>query len=107
MSTSTDRLVRTFIIVISSIIVLVMMVILLISPIAKFLVEKNDVKYTGRQIKTGWIFINPFSGYVHIRHLKIYESENPSALDKADSVFFSARGVTANFAMFKMITKTI
>jgi hypothetical protein len=107
MKIASARLIKACIIVISSIIVLVIVVILLLSPIAKYLIEKHDVKYTGRQIKTGWIYVNPFTGYVHIRHLKIYESTSMTALEEADSVFFSAKGVSANFAMFKMVSKTI
>jgi len=107
MKITSARLIKAFIIVISSIIVLVMVVILLLSPIAKYLIEKCDVKYTGRQIKTSWIYLNPFTGYVYISHLKIYESKNLTALEDADSIFFSAKGVGANFAMLKMVSKTI
>jgi hypothetical protein len=107
MKIAAAKLKKAFIIVVSSIIVLVMVVILLISPIAKYLIEKYDVKYTGRQIKSGWVYVNPFKGYVHISHLTIYESNSLTALEKADSVFFYAKGVSANFAMLKMLAKTI
>ena len=107
MKIASVKLIKACIIVISSIIVLVMVVILLLSPIAKYLVEKYDVKYTGRQIKTGWIYANPFTGYVYISHLKIYESTSMTALEEADSIFFSAKGLSANLAMIKMVSKTI
>jgi hypothetical protein len=84
-----------------------MVVILLISPIAKYLVEKYDVKYMGRQIKTGWVYVNPFTGYIHIGNLKIYELKSMTALKENDSVFFSAKGLSANFALLKMFSKTI
>ena len=46
-----------------------------------------------------WLYVNPFTGYVHIKNLKIYEQ-------KSDSVFFSANSVSANFEMYKMLHKT-
>jgi len=94
------KLKKTFIIVIGSVIITVMVVILLISPITKYLVEKYDEQYTGRQIKIGWAYVNPFTGYIYFSNLKIYES-------KSDSVFFSAKGVSANFAMLKLLSKII
>jgi hypothetical protein len=107
MKIASTRLLKAYIIVVSSIIVLVMVVILLLSPIAKYLIEKVDVKYTGRQIKTGWVYVNPFTGYVHISHLKIYESKSLPALENVDSIFFSAKGLSANFAIIKLLSKTI
>jgi Domain of Unknown Function (DUF748) len=88
-------------------IILVIVIILLISPFTKYLIEKNDVKYTGRQIKMGRVYVNPFTGYIHIRDLKIYESKSLPSLVEGDSVFFSAKGVSANFAMLKLLSKTI
>jgi Uncharacterized protein involved in outer membrane biogenesis len=101
------KLKKTFIKIIISIIIVVTVVILLISPITKYLIEKNDVKYTGRQIKMGRVYVNLFTGYIHISNLKIYESKSLPALVEGDSVFFSAKGVSANFAMLKLLSKTI
>ena len=78
MKIANTKLKKALIIVISSIIFILMVVILLISPIAKYLVEKYDEQYTGRQIKMDWIYVNPFTGYVHISNLKIYESKTLS-----------------------------
>jgi len=55
----------------------------------------------------GWVYVNPFTGYVHISNLKIYESKKLPACKKGDSIFFSAKGVSANFAIFKLLSKTI
>jgi hypothetical protein len=107
MNNANTKLKKVSIIVVGAIIVLIMAVIFLISPIAKYLIEKYDVKYTGRQIKTGLIYINPFTGYVHISNLKIYELKGPYALKENDSVFFSAKGLSANFALLKLFSKTI
>ncbi len=84
----------------SIIIVLVVLVIIFISPIAKYLIQKYDAKYSGREITLNWIYINPFTGYAHIDDLKIYEA-------KSDSIFFSADGVSVNFEMYKLLSKTI
>ena len=83
-----------------SVIALVAIVIIFISPIAKYLIQKYDVKYLGREITLDWIYINPFTGYVHISNLKIYEAGGK------DTVFLSAAGATVNFAMLKMLKKT-
>jgi len=79
-------------------IALIAIVIIFLSPIAKYLVEKYDVKYTGRQITLGWVYVNPFTGFVHFSDLKIFE-------EKSDSVFFSSVGLSANFSMRKLFQK--
>jgi hypothetical protein len=107
MKIADTKLKKTFIIIMGFIIIAVLAIILLISPIAKFLIEKYDLKFTGRQIKTGLVYVNPFTGYIHINNLKIYEFDSLPDLQKNDSLFFSAKGVSANFAMLKMLSKTI
>ena len=78
------------------IILVVIIVILFISPITKYLVEKYDEKYTGRKITMDWAYVNPFTGYVYFNNLKIYEYNS-------DSLFFSATGTGANFALYKLL----
>lgn len=73
-------------------------IIIFISPLTKYLVEKYDEKYTGRKIEMNWAYVNPFTGYVHLDDLKIYELNS-------DSVFFSADGVSANLIMRKLLSK--
>ena len=90
---------RALLISLSVLIVMVGLVILFISPIAKYLVEKYDLKYTGRQITMDWAFVNPFTGYVHFNNVNVHELES-------DSVFLSIEGVNANFALFKMLSGT-
>ena len=107
MKIADSRLKKTVIIVISSMIIIIVVAIIFVSPIAKYLIEKYDVKYTGREIKTGWVYVNPFTGYIHISNLKIYELKNSPYSKGGDSVFFSANGVSANFAMHKLLSKTI
>jgi len=74
-------------------------VIICISPITKYLIEKYDVKYLGREIKIGWLYLNPFTAYVHIGNLKVYEADS-------DSLFLTADGLSADFQLFKAFNKT-
>ncbi len=81
-----NSLITALIIIIS----IVAIVVIFISPIAKYLIEKYDVEYTGREIKTGVVYINPFTGYAHIGNLRLYEQ-------KSDSIFIKADGLNINF----------
>jgi hypothetical protein len=74
-------------------------VILSLSPLAKYLIEKYDTKYTGREITLDLAYVNPFTGYVYLKNLKIYEPKN-------DSVFFSVNGLSAHVAVRKLFFKT-
>src|ERR1019366_1348238 len=93
------KLKKTLFVSIGIIIITIVIIVLFISPITKYLVEKYDEKYTGRQITMNWAYVNPFTGYIHFDKFKIYEF-------KSDSVFFSADGVSINIAMLKLFSKT-
>ncbi len=71
----------------------------LISPLAKYFVQKYDHKILGRKIQVGWIYVNPLTGYVYIKNLNVYEPNE-------DTLFFHANAVSANFSMLKLFTKT-
>jgi hypothetical protein len=94
-----NKLLKTLLILLSIVLAIAAAVIIFISPITKYLVEKYDLKYTGRQITMDWAYVNPFTGYVHFDNLKIFEY-------RSDSVFLSAKGVSANFEMNKLFSKT-
>ena len=79
---------------------LVTTVIIFISPITKYLIEKYDVKYIGREITMDWIYVNPFTGYAYMHGLKIYEEGS------MDTIFISAKSLSVNFTMLKMFNKT-
>jgi hypothetical protein len=98
---------RTFVVIFSSILTIIIAVVLTISLLTKYLIQKYDVKYTGRQIKVGWIYVNPFTGYIHISNLKIYEAISQADFQNGDSIFFSAKAVSANFALHKLLSKTV
>ena len=82
------------------ILILVLTVILCISPITKHLIEKYDEQYTGRKITLDWVYVNPFTGYLHFSNLKIYEY-------KSDSLFISAKSMNVTVALHKLLSKTI
>ena len=73
-----------------------LLILLLISPIAKWLVEKYDVQYTGREITIESAYVNPFTGYIHFADVVFKENAS-------DSTFLSMKGFTANFSMLKLI----
>lgn len=81
------------------IVVFVGIVILFVSPITKYLVEKYDVEYTGREIQMNRAYVNPFTGYVSFSGFKILE-------DDMDSVFFYADNIAARLSLSKLLSKT-
>jgi hypothetical protein len=107
MKIANTRLKKTILFVAGFTVATVVVVIIFISPIAKFLIEKYDEDLIGRQIELGWVYVNPFTGYVHISNLRIYESKSRRDSIFSDSIFFTAKGVSANFAMLKLLKKTI
>ena len=76
---------------------LMALIILFISPITKYLIEKYDEKYTGRQITMSWAYVNPFTGYVHFSNVKIYE-------EQSDSIAFSVNSLSGTFKMRKIFS---
>ncbi|MES2836178.1 MAG: DUF748 domain-containing protein [Bacteroidota bacterium] len=101
-----QKLKKTLLVLITTILITCIVVVVFISSIAKYVVEKYDEKYTGRQITLDWAYVNLFTGYVYIHDLKIYEFENPSKKELSDSLFFSAKSLVANVSMLKLFYKT-
>jgi hypothetical protein len=60
-------------------------------------VEKYDTQYIGREITMDWAYVNLFTGYVHFDAVKIFEPNS-------DSVFLLSKGISANFAMLKLLS---
>jgi len=100
------RFKKILIIFFSTIALIFILVFLFISVITKYLIEKYDVKYTGRQITLDWAYVNPLTGYVYLNNVKVFEQNNLLTKQTSDSVFFSANAVIANFAMLKLFKKT-
>ena len=97
---------KILIVFFSTLFTLLLLFFIFISVFAKFLIEKYDVKYTGRQITLDWAYVNPLTGYVYLNNVKVYEQNNLLTKQTSDSVFFSANAVIANFAMLKLFNKT-
>lgn len=91
------RLKRVSIIIIITMLLVAALVIIFISPVTKYLIQKYDEQYTGRQITLDWAYVNPFTGYIHLSNVKIYEY-------KSDSVFFSAGGLSADVSVMKFFS---
>jgi hypothetical protein len=93
------RLRRTLLIILAVIIIVVGLIIAFISPITKYLVEKYDTEYLGREVTMNWAYVNPFTGYLHFDDLQIMEQKN-------DTTFLSTSGISVNFEMMKMLSGT-
>ncbi|MBC7424954.1 MAG: hypothetical protein H7321_00345, partial [Bacteroidia bacterium] len=81
------------------IVVLMAVIIIFISPISKYMIEKYDKKFTNREITLDWAYVNPFTGYIHLDNLKVYE-------ENTDSIFLAMSGLTVNFEVSKLLSKT-
>lgn len=93
------KLKKRFFVITGSILAIAMILILCISPLVKYLVEKYDEKYTGREIKMDWAYVNPFTGYIYFKELKIFEL-------KSDSVFISTNSVSLSISLLKLFSGT-
>lgn len=93
------RLKKVLVRVSVALVAMIVLIIIAISPIAKYLIQKYDTRFTGREITLAWAYVNPFTGYVYLNDLEIMEHNG-------DSVFLSADGLMANMAMLKMFNKT-
>src|SRR6266436_1358058 len=96
MKLANTKIKKAFIITVGTIVLIVVLVIVFISPIAKYLIEKYDEKYTGRQITLDWAYVNPFTGYCYFSNVKFYE-------ENSDSVFLSVVGLSGKFEMRKLV----
>jgi hypothetical protein len=83
-----------------SLIILVFITLIFISPLTKYLVEKYDEKYTGRQITMDHVSVNPFTGYFNFKNLKIHEF-------KSDTVFIYVKNAKIDFSLHKLFSKTL
>jgi Domain of Unknown Function (DUF748) len=93
------RVKRRIIIASGIILFLAAVVILFISPFAKYLIQKNSEKWFGRQVKMGWLYLNPLTGNARIKNLKIFEPGG-------DTIFFSAKELSVSVALLKILGKS-
>jgi len=98
--TRKQKIRRILFIILSGIILLVVIVIAVISPVTRHWIEKYDVQLTGRQISMDRAYVNPFSGFVYFSNVRIYEQNS-------DSLFITVHGLSGNFALYKLFSKSI
>jgi hypothetical protein len=93
------RLLRKTLLIPAGIIVgLFILIIVFISPIVKYIVEKYDEKYTGRQITMDRAYVNLLTDYIHFANFKFHEY-------KSDSVFVSCSGISAHLDFWTLLSK--
>ncbi len=66
---------------------LLILLIVFISPITKYLIEKYDTKYVGREIEIGKLHLNIFNGKLELTDLKIYEAQSNALFFKTGLLF--------------------
>jgi hypothetical protein len=67
-----------------------------ISPVAKYLIEKNSEAMTGRRITMNSLFINLLNWNVTVKGMQVYES-------KSKKVFFSAAKLHTEISLIQLI----
>lgn len=67
-----------------------------ISPVAKYIIEKNSVEWTGRKITMNRLFINLWKCTITVKDLKVYEANS-------NTVFFSAGKIFTDISVLPMI----
>lgn len=80
------RLRRILLLTVLVLVSLIVLAFIFISPITKYLIEKYDVTYTGREITIDKLFLNLFSGKANIEGLTIYEKDGKTAFFKCAEV---------------------
>jgi hypothetical protein len=66
---------KIFVWLLGIILALLIAVLIFISPITKYMIEKNSVEWTGRQIRMVQLSINLFNGKVNISGFKLFEPD--------------------------------
>ena len=75
---------------------LVILVFLFISPIVKYVIEKNSVAWTGRTIRIEHLFLNIFGGGLHLEGFSMLEQ-------KSDSVFIRVGDLDCNISINSLL----
>jgi hypothetical protein len=76
--------------------ILVLAIFLSISPVAKYLIEKNAEKWTGRRITMNSLFINLLNWNVTLKGLKVYEY-------RQKEVFFSVSRLHVELSLLNLM----
>jgi uncharacterized protein involved in outer membrane biogenesis len=92
------RLKKIFFGFIIFIVVFFTLVYIFISPVAKYVIEKNSIQWLGRRITIGKINIRLFNGTVYIKDIKLSETDS-------SKVFFECHDVYLKVSLKKMLAK--
>ena len=84
-------------IILTIIAVLLVTVFFGISPLAKYVIEKNSEQWTGRKITIEHLFINLWRWDVTVKGIKVYEQ-------KSNKQFFSAEKIYTDISILKAIS---
>jgi len=90
---------KRFILLAGILLLFVGLIIAFISPLTKYFIEKYDMQYLGREITLDYAYVNPFTGYVYLKSVKVREP-------KSDSVFVSANAISFNIQLRKLFSRT-
>lgn len=109
------RMVKILLWVGAGIIVLLLAIILLISPIARYMMEKNGEEYTGRQVKLNSLKINLLNGHVSFTGLTLFEPNKKDifvscdsfALDVSLAKYLTSGKLNINYIRINGLTSTI
>lgn len=93
------RIKRAVIITGITLVVFFTFLVVFISPLAKYLIQKYDEKILGRNIELSWVYLNPLTGYIYLKNVRVYEQYS-------DTVFFKADAISADFGILKLFEKT-
>jgi hypothetical protein len=83
-------------IILISVLVILIALFFAISPIAKYIIEKNSEEWTGRKITISSLFINLWKWNVTVKELKVYESNT-------DDIFFSAGKIYTDISVWPIL----
>jgi len=76
--------------------VLLIAIFFAISPVAKYMIEKNSEAWTGRKIRMNSLFINLLNWNITVKGLRVYEF-------KRDEIFFSIARLHTEISLFQLI----
>ena len=93
-----SKLKKVLIVLLLSGLLFVGIIIALISPIAKYLIEKYDKQITGRSISIKSAYLNPFTGYLYLKNLRIFEANDKE-------LFFKSDGLAVDISLWKLLRK--
>lgn len=96
----TSKIIKPLLPVFVTIVIVISLIFVFISPTAKYLIEKYDVKYLGREINLSKAHVNPFSGAINFDDLIIHERNS-------DSIFISMQQLSVKIAVWKLFSKQI